>query len=183
MSVYLLWAAAAPASLYVSKAVGQSVARAFTGGKSPEPLATDLDTEGVLSAAEHALSLEPVSKYSKHLQGLLRESRDRLVRHLEDAEARVNKKSYSRIFRDPDFSKENRNIRSELKILRSRIELFKDMYNVFPQESLLSCSEVCDARVDDVVEDSSSDESESMSDSATGQAFKFMGSVMPFGSD
>lgn len=128
----LAWAAFIPASLYVTRAVGNSVTQTVLRRRPAESPDYTIDTDAVLSTADIAMNMKSFSPTAEHLQNLIGESAKRLRELIAATQSRVERHSWSRIFRDPDFSEENLATLKEVETLKSRIQLYFSVINLFP---------------------------------------------------
>ena len=129
-----LWLAAIPSGIWATKTLGNTLHNSLFGGTCAEPPNLLLDHEGALASAEAALKIHPVSPTASHLRRLVKESMDRLHSLVEQTEARIHKHSWSRMFRNPDFSKENALTTAEIDRLKSRVSLFLSVTQLFPAQ-------------------------------------------------
>ena len=128
----LAWAAFIPASLYVTRAVGNSVTQTVLRRRPAESPDYTIDTDAVLSTADIAMNMKSFSPTAEHLQNLIGESAKRLRELIAATQSRVERYSWSRVFRDPDFSEENIATLKEVETLKSRIHLYFSVINLFP---------------------------------------------------
>ncbi len=128
----LAWAAFVPASLYVTRAIGNSVTQTVLRRRPAEAPDYTIDTDAVLSTADIAMNMKSFSPTAEHLQKLIGESAKRLRELIAATQSRVERHSWSRIFRDPDFSEENIATLKEVETLKSRIHLYFSVINLFP---------------------------------------------------
>lgn len=163
-----LWLAAIPSGIWATKALGNTLHDSLFSGARAEPPNLLLDHEAALASAEAALKLHPVSPTASHLRRLVKESMDRLQTLVEQTEARIHKHSWSRMFRNPDFSKENSLTRAEIDTLKSRVTLFLSVTQLFPAQ-LPTASPVFHKSLDKGHEliDSDDDENSSLRDSSS----------------
>ena len=131
----LAWAAFVPASLYVTRAIGNSVSQTVLRRQTPQAPDTTIDTAAVLSTADIAVNMKTFTNTAEHLQRLVEESAKKLRRLIRKTKERQEKHSWSRIFRDPDFSEENKAMRNEVTTLKSRIELFFSVLTLMPNQA------------------------------------------------
>ena len=127
-----LWLAAIPSGIWATKTLGNTLHNSLFAGTSAEPPNLLLDYEGALASAEAALKFHPVSPTALHLRRLVKESMDRLNNLVLETKARIDKHSWSRIFRNPDFSRENALTTAEIDRLKSRVSLFLSVVQLFP---------------------------------------------------
>lgn len=130
------WTLAVPAGLYLTRSVGSGVQQGLLRQPEPEPLDHTIDTAGALAAAEAALSITPVFPISptvNHLRSLVRSGAQKLRDDLEACTARLQKRSFSRLFRRPCFRAENLRLRAGVSALTTRVQLFLGVVSVFPQ--------------------------------------------------
>lgn len=132
------WLAAIPSGIWATKALGNTINETVFRQNRAEPPNLLLDHEGALACAEAALNIHPVSPTAVHLRNLVKQSAERLVKLVETTKLRVEKHSWSRIFRDPDFSHENKVTQAEIHTLKSRVSLFLSVMQVFPQQIRLN---------------------------------------------
>lgn len=128
----LAWAAFVPASLYVTRAIGNGVTQTVLRRRPAESPDYTIDTDAVLSTADIAMNMKSFSPTAEHLQNLIGESAKRLRELVAATQSRVERHSWSRIFRDPDFSEENLATLKEVETLKSRIQLYFSVVNLFP---------------------------------------------------
>ena len=126
------WLASIPAAVWGTRALGNTINDSIFSRNHSEPPNLLLDHEGALACAEAALQIHPVSPTALHLRELVRQSAERLVNLVEDTQRRIQKHSWSRIFRNPDFSRENRVTTTEIETLKSRVSLFLNVVQMFP---------------------------------------------------
>lgn len=126
------WLASIPAAVWGTRALGNTINDSIFSRNHSEPPNLLLDHEGALACAEAALQIHPVSPTASHLRELVRQSAERLVNLVEDTQRRIQKHSWSRIFRNPDFSRENRVTTTEIETLKSRVSLFLNVVQMFP---------------------------------------------------
>lgn len=131
----LAWAAFVPASLYVTRAIGNSVTQTVLRRQPPQAPDTTIDTDAVLSTADIAVNMKTFTKTAAQLQRFVSQSANRLRRLIQKTKERQEKHSWSRIFRDPDFSEENKATRNEVDTLKSRIELFFSVLTLMPHHA------------------------------------------------
>ncbi len=131
----LAWAAFVPTSLYVTRAIGNSVTQTVLRRQPPQAPDTTIDTAAVLSTADIAVSMKTFTKTAEQLQKLVAESAQKLRSLVKKTEERRQKHSWSRIFRDPDFSEENKATRNEVSTLKCRIELFFSVLHLLPDQA------------------------------------------------
>ena len=86
----------------------------------------------------------------------------RLQSLVEQTEARIHKHSWSRIFRDPDFSKENSLTRAEIDRLKSRVSLFLSVAQLFPAQ-IRSDSPIFNKTLSEDLDDSDEEENSNSS--------------------
>ena len=129
------WTVAVPASLYLTRSLGSTVSQSLLRNPAPEPLDKSIDTEGAIASAEAALRLLPVSPTASHLRLLVQSSAERLRDLLDAAERRVQRTSFSRIFRAPCFREENSKLRAETETLKSRVHLFLSVVSILPSKN------------------------------------------------
>lgn len=129
------WLAAIPSGIWATKTLGNTINEALFRQSRAEPPNLLLDHEGALACAEAALNFHPISPTASHLRELVRQSAEKLTKLVEDTEARIKKHSWSRIFRDPDFSRENEVTMAEIQTLKSRVSLFLNVVQMFPHET------------------------------------------------
>lgn len=120
----LAWGVAVPASLWLTRSLGSAVSQSLLGHPTPEPLDESIDAEGAIAAAKVALRLLPVSPTAMMLRNLVETSLSTLESQLQSVEARQQRTSLSRLFRDPCFRRENIALRKHTKTLMSRVRLF-----------------------------------------------------------
>lgn len=120
----LAWGVAVPASLWLTRSLGSAVSQSLLGHPTPEPLDESIDAEGAIAAAKVALRLLPVSPTAMMLRNLVETSLSTLENQLQSVEARQQRTSLSRLFRDPCFRRENIALRKHTKTLMSRVRLF-----------------------------------------------------------
>jgi len=130
-----LWLAAIPSGLWATRAIGNTINEAVFRRNRAEPPNLRLDHEGALASARAVLKIHPVSPTASHLRELVKQSAEKLAKLVEETEARINKNSWSRVFRDPDFSRENQVTMAEVETLKSRVSLFLDVMQMFPRQS------------------------------------------------
>ena len=130
----LAWAAFVPASLCVTKTIGNSVTQTVLRRQPPQAPDTTIDTVAVLSTADIAVNMKTFTKTAEQLQRLVSQSAQRLRHLVRKTKERQEKHSWSRIFRDPDFSEENKATRNEVNTLKSRIELFFSVIHLLPDQ-------------------------------------------------
>lgn len=128
------WLAAIPSGIWATQAIGNTINETVFRQKRAEPPNVLLDHEGALACAKAALNIHPISPTALHLRELVKQSANRLVKLVETTKLRVEKHSWSRIFRDPDFSYENKVTQAEIHTLKSRVSLFLSVMQVFPQK-------------------------------------------------
>ena len=128
------WLAAIPSGVWATRTIGNTINESLFSRSRVEPPNLHLDHEGALAGAEAALHIYTVSPTASHLRELVRQSAERLVKLVEETEARISKHSWSRIFRDPDFSRENQATATEIDMLKSRVSLFLNVVQMFPLE-------------------------------------------------
>lgn len=133
-----LWLASIPAGLWATRAVGTSLNNALFAQQPAQPLDTTLDHEGALASANAALMIHPLSPTANHLRTLVDQSAQKLRELVKATEERVNRRSWSRLVRNPDFSQENRLTSREIETLKSRVQLFLHVVMIFPS-SLSKC--------------------------------------------
>lgn len=126
------WLAAIPSGIWATKALGNSINGALFSPNRAEGPNLLLDHQGALACARAVLKIQPVSPTASHLRELVRQSAEKLAKLVEETEARIKKYSWSRMFRDPDFSCENRMTRAEIDTLKSRVSLFLTVVQIFP---------------------------------------------------
>lgn len=131
----LAWSFAVPASLYITRSVGSTVSQGLLRNPAPEPLDETIDTEGALASAEAALRLVPVSPTANHLRSLVKSGARRLRELVRACKERQQRRSFSRLFRNPCFREENSRLRSESETLKSRVHLFLTVVSLFPEEA------------------------------------------------
>lgn len=129
------WLAAIPSSIWATKTLGNTINEALFRQSRAEPPNPLLDHEGALACAEAVLNFHPISPTASHLRELVKQSADKLAKLVKDTEARIEKHSWSRIFRDPDFSRENQATTAEIETLKSRVSLFLNVMQMFPRQS------------------------------------------------
>lgn len=128
------WLAAIPSSIWATKTLGNTINETIFRQSRAEPPNLLLDHEGALACAEAALNFHPVSPTASHLRELVRQSAEKLTKLVKDTKARIKKHSWSRIFRDPDFSRENEVTMAEIQTLKSRVSLFMNIMQMFPRQ-------------------------------------------------
>lgn len=133
-----LWLASIPAGLWATRAVGTSLNNALFAQQPAQPPDTTLDHEGALASANAALMIHPLSPTADHLRTLVDQSAKKLRELVKATEERINRRSWSRLVRNPDFSQENRLISREIETLKSRVQLFLHVIMIFPS-SLSKC--------------------------------------------
>ena len=143
----LACAAFVPASLYVTRAIGNSVTQTVLRRQPPQAPDTTIDTDAVLSTADIAVNMKTFTKTAAQLQRFVSQSAKRLRRLIQKTKERQEKHSWSRIFRDPDFSEENKATRNEVDTLKSRIELFFSVLTLMPHHATITGWKTPRARV------------------------------------
>ena len=128
----VFWLAAIPSGVWATSTIGNTINGSLFSRNRAEPPNLLLDHEGALACAEAALRIHPVSPTALRLRELVRQSAERLVKLVEDTQSRIQKNSWSRLFRDPDFSLENRVTTTEIQTLKSRVSLFLSVVQIFP---------------------------------------------------
>lgn len=132
-----LWLAAIPSGVWATRALGNTINESLFRQNRPEPPNPHLDYQGALASADAALAAcHPVSPTATHLRLLVYESAERLRKLIAETEERIHKHSWSRYFRDPDFSQENRATELEIETLKSRVTLFLSVMLLFPQKDV-----------------------------------------------
>ena len=126
------WLAAIPSGVWATRTIGNTFNESLFSRNRADPPNLLLDHEGALACAEAALRIHPVSPTASHLRELVKQSAERLVKLVEDTQSRIHKNSWSRFFRDPDFSVENRVTTTEIQTLKSRVSLFLSVVQLFP---------------------------------------------------
>lgn len=168
------WLAAIPSGIWATKALGNTINETVFRQNRAEPPNLLLDHEGALACAEAALNIHPVSPTAIHLRNLVKQSAERLVKLVETTRLRVEKHSWSRIFRDPDFSHENKVTQAEIHTLKSRVSLFLSVMQVFPQQIRFNSFEKTlpsdHESIDSDHEDSNEDSEQSSSGSSSLQS-------------
>jgi hypothetical protein len=130
----VLWLASIPAGLWATHAMGTSLNSAlFAKQTTAQPPDTMLDHEGALASAAAALKIHPISPTANHLRSLIEKSAQQLGELVKATEDRIQRRSWSRLFRDPDFSKENELTAREIEMLKSRVHLFLNVIMIFPE--------------------------------------------------
>ena len=127
------WSLAVPASLYITRSVGSTVSQGLLRNPAPQPLDSTVDTEGALASADAALRLVPVSPTASHLRSLVESGAARLRELVQSCKDRQQRRSFSRLFRNPCFREENSRLRSESETLKSRVHLFLTVVSMFPE--------------------------------------------------
>jgi hypothetical protein len=127
-----LWLVSIPAGLWATRTVGTSLNNAIFAKQPSQPPDTTLDHEGALASAKAALQIRPLSPTANHLRTLIEQSADKLEKLVKATEERVHRRSWSRMFRDPDFSAENQITAREIETLKSRVQLFLNVVMIFP---------------------------------------------------
>lgn len=127
-----LWLASIPAGLWATRAVGTSLNNALFAQEPAQPPDTTLDHEGALASANAALMIHPLSPTADHLRTLVEQSAQKLRELVKATEERMNRRSWSRLVRNPDFSRENRLTSREIETLKSRVQLFLHVVMIFP---------------------------------------------------
>lgn len=127
-----LWLVSIPAGLWATRTVGTSLNNAIFSEQPAQPPDTTLDHQGALASAKAALQIHPLSPTANHLRLLIKESAEKLENLVKATEERIRRRSWSRLFRDPDFSKENQNTAREIETLKSRVHLFLNVIMIFP---------------------------------------------------
>lgn len=126
------WLLSVPAGLWATRAVGVSVNNALFAHSPPQPPNLSLDYKGALASADAALLIHPLSPTADHLRTLVKMSAEKLRELVQSIQNRINKRSWSRWVRDPDFSVENELLAREIDTLKSRVQLFLNVILIFP---------------------------------------------------
>ena len=126
------WLLSVPAGLWATRTVGASVNNALFAQSAPQPPNLSLDYEGALASADAALLIRPLSPTADHLRTLVKMSAEKLRELVQTIQNRMNKRSWSRWVRDPDFSVENELLAREIDTLKSRVQLFLNVILIFP---------------------------------------------------
>ena len=128
-----LWLVAIPSGVWATRTLGNTVNQSLFRQNKPEAPNPHLDHAGALASAEAALAFNPISPTVSHLRQLVYQSAERLRRMVDQTEERVHRQSWSRYFRDPDFSKENRDTEAEINTLKSRVGVLLSVMQLFPE--------------------------------------------------
>lgn len=134
---YYVWSAAVPLSLYVTRGVGSTLREGVLRRPAPQPLDTTIDTEGALASAHVLLALTPVQTVSptlEHLRGLVRSGARDLHALLDACARRQQRRSFSRLFRQPCYREENVRLRAATDTLKSRVQLCISMMPMFASD-------------------------------------------------
>lgn len=126
------WMLSIPAGLWATRALSSSVESAFLSQGQAEPPNLSLDFEGALASAEASLLIRPLSPTANHLRTLVSKSAEKLRNIVDNMNKRIHKRSWSRLLRNPDFSKENEILAREIDTLKSRVQLFLNVVMIFP---------------------------------------------------
>ena len=135
----VFWLASIPAGLWATSAMGTSLNNALFAQQPAQPYDATLDHEGALASADAALMIHPISPTANHLRTLIKQSAETLAELVKATEERMNRWSWSRLVRNPDFSQENRLTSREIETLKSRVQLFLHVVMLFPS-SLTKCA-------------------------------------------